>query len=307
MDAAYPARPAWPGVELRHLVAFQAVVAAGSFIAAARHLGYTQSGVSAQIRALERLVGARLIDRSRGARGIALTEEGLIFMRYAREIAAKFEAAADHLGTGHTLARRVLRVGAFRSASLGIGAPALASLADADPDLQVDLVENEDHEVLLELLEEGEVELAFVAAPVRKGFDSIVLLQERVVAVVAATSELGQRDALRLVDLAGWPVIVDDTRHGSMLGQAAVDAGALRTAAVGDHTVGIALALAGFGIALLPELSVLPAVGATVLPLVADLPGRAIALARVTGREVSDEARSFSVAATSVTFASAAA
>lgn len=307
MEAAYPARPAWPGVELRHLVAFQAVVAAGSFIAAARHLGYTQSGISAQIRALERLVGARLIDRSRGARGIALTEEGLIFMRYAREIAAKFEAAADHLGTGQSLARRVLRIGAFRSASLGIVAPALASLADADPELHVDLVENEDQDVLLELLEEGEVELAFVTAPVRKGFDSIVLLQERVVAVVAATSELADREALRLSDLAGWPVIVDDTGHGSMLAHAAVDGGALRATAVADHTVAIALALAGFGVALLPELSVLPAVGAAVLPLVADLPGRAIALARVAGRERSDEAALFSAAVTAVTFRSAAA
>jgi len=292
-------------VELRHLVAFQAVVAAGSFIAAARHLGYTQSGVSAQIRALERLVGARLIDRSRGARGIALTEEGLIFMRYAREIAAKFEAAADHLGTGQSLARRVLRVGAFRSASLGIAAPALVALADADPDLQVDLLENEDQDVLLELLEEGEVELAFVTAPVRKGFDSIVLLQERVVAVVAATSELAERKPLRPADLAGWPVIVDDTGHGSMLARAAVDAGALRATTVADHTVAIALALAGFGVALMPELSVLPAVGAAVLPLVADLPGRAIALARLSGRERSEEAQLFSAAATSVTFGSA--
>jgi DNA-binding transcriptional LysR family regulator len=292
-------------VELRHLVAFQAVVAAGSFIAAARHLGYTQSGVSAQIRALERLVGARLIDRSRGARGIALTEEGLIFMRYAREIAAKFEAAADHLGTGQSLARRVLRVGAFRSASLGIAAPALVALADADPELQVDLVENEDQDVLLELLEEGEVELAFVTAPVRKAFDSIVLLQERVVAVVAATSELAERKPLRLADLAGRPVIVDDTGHGSMLARAAVDAGALRAAAVADHTVAIALALAGFGVALMPELSVLPAVGAAVLPLVADLPGRAIALARLSGRERSEEAQLFSAAATSVTFGAA--
>ena len=307
MEAAYPARPAWPGVELRHLVAFQAVVAAGSFIAAARHLGYTQSGISAQIRALERLVGARLIDRSRGARGITLTEEGLIFMRYAREIAAKFEAAADHLGTGRRLARRVLRIGAFRSASLGIVASALASLADADPELQVDLVENEDQDVLLELLEEGEVELAFVTAPVRKGFDSIVLLQEHVVAVVAATSELADREALRLSDLAGWPVIVDGTGHGSMLAHAAVDGGALRATAVADHTIAIALALAGFGVALLPELSVLPAVGAAVLPLVADLPGRAIALARVAGRERSDEAMLFSAAVTSVTFGSAAA
>jgi DNA-binding transcriptional LysR family regulator len=90
-----------------------------------------------------------------------------------------------------------------------------------------------------------------------------------------------------------------------MLARAAVDAGALRAAAVADHTVAIALALAGFGVALMPELSVLPAVGAAVLPLVADLPGRAIALARLSGRERSEEAQLFSAAATSVTFGAA--
>jgi DNA-binding transcriptional LysR family regulator len=300
VEAAYPARPAWPGVELRHLVAFQAVIAAGSFIGAAGHLGYTQSGISAQIRALERLVGARLIDRTRGGRGIALTAEGLIFMRYAREIAATFEAAADHLGAGETAATGVLRVGAFRSASLGIAAPALASLADASPELRVVLVEHEDQEVLLGLLEDGDVELAFVAAPVRRGFESTVLMQERVVAVVSARSDLARRDVVRLPDLAGRPVIVDETGHGSMLARAAVEVGAARVTAVADHTVATGLALAGVGVALLPELSVLPTVGATVLPLAAALPGRAIALAWPAGREPGEAARLFSRAAATI-------
>jgi hypothetical protein len=42
-----------------------------------------------------------------------------------------------------------------------------------------------------------------------------------------------------------------------------------------------------------------------VLPLVADLPGRAIALARLSGRERSEEAQLFSAAATSITFGAA--
>jgi len=52
------------------------VVAAGSFNAAAARLGYTQSAVSAQIRTLERLVGMRLLDRSRGVEGVRLTKAG---------------------------------------------------------------------------------------------------------------------------------------------------------------------------------------------------------------------------------------
>src|SRR3954468_2567953 len=123
-NVPFPARTAWPGVELRHLVALQAVLAAGSFNGAAARLGYTQSAVSAQIRSLERLTGVRGIDRSRGARSIAATREGAILLRYATEIVGTFEAAASHL-VRDVPAADELRVGTFRSASLALAAPAL--------------------------------------------------------------------------------------------------------------------------------------------------------------------------------------
>ena len=296
----FPARPAWPGVELRHLVAFQAVVSAGSFIGAANRLGYTQSGVSAQIRVLEQLIGVRLIDRSRGARGIALTKDGAIFLRYAREIARSFEAAAAHLGAGPVPATGALRVGSFRSATLGIAAPALSRLADDEPELQVALVENDDLDVLGDMLEEGDLDLAFAIAPVRKGFESIVLRQERHVAVVASENELAQHDVLRLEDLAGRRVITDNTSYGAMLARAAFDAGAAHARPVADQSLALALALAGGGIALLPELAVLPTVGATTVPLDVDMPARAIALAWVSGSERSAASALFARIAKSV-------
>ena len=66
----------WHGVELRHLIALRAVAAERSFSAAARSLGYTQSAVSGQILALERLIGARLFVRVRGTRPLELTRRG---------------------------------------------------------------------------------------------------------------------------------------------------------------------------------------------------------------------------------------
>ena len=89
--------PALHGVELRHLVALEAVAAERSFSAAAARLGYTQSAVSGQILALERLVGARLLERIRGSRPVEVTAEGEILLAHARAIIARLEAARAEL------------------------------------------------------------------------------------------------------------------------------------------------------------------------------------------------------------------
>jgi DNA-binding transcriptional LysR family regulator len=274
----FPARTAWPGVELRHLIALQAVIAAGSFNGAAARLGYTQSAVSAQIRALERLIGVRVLDRSRGARGVALTKEGAILLRYATEIVERFEAAAGHLLGSVTTPANELRIGSFRSASLALAAPGIARLAEVQPDLRISLVELADEEALLDLLADGELELAFAVAPVRKGFTATLLRHEGYAAVIPADDPLAQLDHVSLDDLRGRRVIVDSTRHGALLAQAALDRGATTVSVVEDKTVAAALGAAGVGLALLPELSCVPCEGAVVRTLATDLPLRTIAL-----------------------------
>ena len=87
----------WPGVEIRLLVALERVAAAGSFSGAAQQLGYTQSAVSGQIVALERAVGARLIERVRGGRSLRLTREGEALCRHAVAITARVAAAQAEL------------------------------------------------------------------------------------------------------------------------------------------------------------------------------------------------------------------
>src|SRR4051794_41946230 len=87
----------WPGLELRHLLALQAVAREGSFAAAAEALGYTQSAISQQIASLERTVGQRLVERPGGRRRIWLTEAGEARLRHAHAITTPVHAAAAGL------------------------------------------------------------------------------------------------------------------------------------------------------------------------------------------------------------------
>jgi len=69
-------------MELRHLEYFVAVAEEHSFTRAAERVHISQSGVSAQIRQLEREVGAQLFDRS--ARTATLTVAGKAALEHAR-------------------------------------------------------------------------------------------------------------------------------------------------------------------------------------------------------------------------------
>src|SRR5947207_15387089 len=87
----------WMGVELRHFLALEAVAREGSFGKAAQSLGYTQSAVSQQIAALERIVGQRLVERPGGPKPVTLTEAGRLLLTHADAIAARVAAAQADL------------------------------------------------------------------------------------------------------------------------------------------------------------------------------------------------------------------
>src|ERR687883_655615 len=105
----------WPGLELRHLLALQAVSRGGGFARGGRGLGLTQSAISQQIAALERTVGQRLVERPGGRRRIWLTEAGEALLRHADAIVAHVHAAAADLDALTDGRAGRLRVGTYQS------------------------------------------------------------------------------------------------------------------------------------------------------------------------------------------------
>src|SRR3954454_750413 len=79
------------------------VAQSGSFSAAARALGYTQSAVSRQVAGLEAVAGRQLFDRSRS--GVTLTPAGARLLPRAVRILDELDAAAREGGGGAPAAR----------------------------------------------------------------------------------------------------------------------------------------------------------------------------------------------------------
>lgn len=95
-------------VELRHLRYFVSVADAGTFTDAAERMFITQPTLSQQIRRLEELVGAPLIQRRRD--GIRLTKAGTVLLEESRTLLSLFDHGVSRTRHAAGLGQPCLRV-----------------------------------------------------------------------------------------------------------------------------------------------------------------------------------------------------
>jgi len=152
------------GLELRHLVAFDAVARNRSFSAAAEELGYSQSAVSQQIADLERIARSRVFDRFPGPRPVELTEAGRVLLRHARPVLARIQAAFGR----ECLPINLPADGGKRVVDCFFNPSGTAdfSSAEAAHSALVDQVVEVDEELMARYLEKGEVAPEELAAAV---------------------------------------------------------------------------------------------------------------------------------------------
>lgn len=96
-------------MELRQLVYFEAVARLGGFSRAAEQLHIAQPAISAQIRRLERELGAALFERT--TRRVGLTHAGTLVLAHARTVLAEIDAARWELDELAAVLRGQLRLG----------------------------------------------------------------------------------------------------------------------------------------------------------------------------------------------------
>jgi len=129
---------------------FARVAALGSFSAAARALGLSQTMVTKHVAALEERLGIKLLHRS--TRRLVLTEGGRHYLAAVERILAEIEEAEASAGLDRIEPRGTLRLNVPVTFGFREIAPALAEFSHLYPDLRVDLGLADRY---VELIEEG--------------------------------------------------------------------------------------------------------------------------------------------------------
>jgi molybdate transport repressor ModE-like protein len=285
----------WLGVELRHFLALEAVAREGSFGKAAAALGYTQSAVSQQIAALERIVGQRLVERPGGPKPVSLTEAGRLLLTHADAIAARIAAAqADLTALGEGQAG-TLRVGVFQSVGQRILPEVMRRYLRSWPQVKVTLTESADDTELLGLVERGDLDLTFSDLPLVEGpFESVELLRDPYVLVVPVDSPLAEGETPPSLREVAELDLIGHKHCRTLKHLETAFRRPLRFVFRSDHNQTVqALVASGVGCALVPRLTMDPEDETTKLIELPKLPPRLIAFAWHRDRYRTPAARAF--------------
>ncbi|WP_369146698.1 LysR family transcriptional regulator [Streptomyces sp. R44] len=238
--------------ELRVLVA---VGSEGGFSAAAVLLGLTQSAVSHSVRTSERKLGAVLFDRGRN--GASPTQAGERALAHARRVLRLLEVmGAEVRGATSGTAAGPLRIAVFRSAALHLLPKALERLTARHPEIvpEVRIVREVGRGTAGEVLDgRADIGIATVGttSPVPRELVGGVLLQEGYALVHPAG-----HPAPRTLPLVDWAENCTSYTREWWAAQEWLPAA---TVEAEDDGAVLSMVSSGFGMAVMPELSLIGA------------------------------------------------
>ncbi len=287
-------------MEVHQLAYFESVSRHLHFTRAAEELNVAQPSVSQQIRKLEHELGTPLFHRMK--RNVTLTEAGTLFLRHTRAILQQLEEARVEVQELSGLRKGTLAVGAPPSVGTHLFPRALAAFSRQHPGIALTFREGGSR-TLLQLLEDGDLDLAVVIQPIRHpALETLPLLEEELLLAVPREHPLASgKRRVRLAELKTESFVLlregaydlrDQTlaacRRAGFEPRVALDGGEMDSV--------LRFVAAGLGIAILPEMvmtDVDPRTGPVSVRLQSPRLSRSLVMARRRDRYFSAAAQEF--------------
>lgn len=192
------------------------VAASGSISAAAATLGYTQSGISRQLAAMEKAAGTALFERH--PRGVQPTPAGAVLVRHALALLHGAETAVAEIAAMLGLVTGTVTVGAFPTGQVLLVPRAVVHMRAEHPSATVRIREGSSADQIRHL-RDGHLDVAVVAYQPDFGqsLDGLLcspILEGQMLVAVPPGHPLSDRDSLTLDDLSCQSWIVGGSGTG---------------------------------------------------------------------------------------------
>ena len=245
-------------LDAKLLRAFLTIVDLRSFTRAGRRLGLSQSAISQQIGAQERMLGAKLLVRA--GKGVRPTPAGEILLHYARQILDKIDEAQRVLSAYEATGSGVLRIGAGGAACEHLLPSVLQSFHDEFPRVELRVLSGPSR-LTVERLLDGDLDAGMLTLPVAENKLRLLELGRDELVVIAAPSHpWAARRRIEPRELAEQPLLVYERRSSTfqIVQRMLLEAGVFpRIVMEMDHLGAVSsMVRAGLGLAVVPRWAV---------------------------------------------------
>ncbi|HYD16763.1 MAG TPA: LysR substrate-binding domain-containing protein [Candidatus Nanoarchaeia archaeon] len=246
-------------MDLRYLRYFVVVAEEANFTHAAQRLHTVQPSLSRQIQRLEEIIGTPLFKRIKRDRNcLRLTEAGRVFLDQSRAILEQVDKAIDLARQRARDEAGHLSLGFIRGSEMKILSGILPTLKERHPEMKISHSTLSEAD-LLDALEEGDVQVAFLSGPVDSPtLNSEIILRHRLLVVLPNAHPLSKLRTIQLRRLADMTLIRpidDDSRFVQILHSIAATEGVEFSSTIKHDNVLSALHSVGLGLgfALVPD------------------------------------------------------
>lgn len=272
--------------------AFVAAANRKNITRAAEALGYTQSGVSHLLAALEEELGLPLLTRSN--LGTDLTPEGAQLLPFAQALLEAEDRLSQQAEALRSLQTGTLRIATFSSAAIHLLPHLLDRYRAQYPGVKVSVLNGGYADVEQALLLQ-QADCGFVSVPSRPDLRVTVLMEDRLLVILSPQDPRSTRELLTPADLGSGVFIVPAEGRNYNIGKLFASAQVVpqsQLEILDDYTA-VELVRRGLGFTILPELLVrnMPMHGLRAVPLQG--PARQIGIATLRSRQPSPAVRAF--------------
>lgn len=203
-------------MSVNRYLSFLKVLDSGGFSRAADELGYTQSAVSQMVKSLEQELRTTLLVRSRN--GISLTANGEELLPYIRAICNAhrelWEKQKEMLG----LRGGVIRIGTMPSVSCNWLPGLMQGFKKEYPEVQFILQQQATYTGIAKLIADGNVDFGFVNIDVASGLQSILLVEDELMAVLPRGHRLAKKKKIPVEKLLEEPfILLEEGEYNELL------------------------------------------------------------------------------------------